>query len=238
MTTPGLHRLNVLRRTVANLIAGVQSVQSLHFDTLTETPTYAPGVVYYRDGVLNVMAEFGDVIMQVGEELQFPVVNKQGGGTTILNGQPVYVKGAQGQRLAVGLADSADLSTVQVIGLATHDIADNQNGRVTFVGAVRDLDTSSYTVGNEVYVDGLGTLTTTKPTAAGTYAAQLGIVTQAHPVQGVIHVHAPRLQYPIAGATATRPTTPRVGDIWFDTTLDQPVWWDGTQWVLSTGIAA
>jgi hypothetical protein len=125
------------------------------------------------------------------------------------------------------------------VGLATHDIATNQNGRVTFVGAVRDLDTSAWPIGSVLYVDGLGTLTDVKPTAAGTYAAQVGVVTSSHPVNGVIHVHAPRLQSTIAFPTASRPATGvRVGTAIFDTTLGRPVWWTGSGWVDATGGAA
>lgn len=234
MSSPSLTRLTRVFRDFYSAIAGRKSFSALHLTTLADTPTYEHGLVFYKDGVLNVMAEFQDVIMQVGEELQYPVVNKQ--GSTILNGQPVYISGAQGNRLAVKLAESTDLNTTEVLGLATHDILNNQNGRVTFIGAVRDLDTQAFTVGLPVYVDGLGTLTQTKPLAASSYAAEIGYVTVSHPTQGVIYCHAPRLQRFIAGPTAQRPAVNvRVGNTWFDTTLGKPIWWTGSAWVDATG---
>ena len=40
------------------------------------------------------------------------------------------------------------------------------------------------------------------------------------------------------GATAKRPSSPRAGQDWFDTTLGYPVWFDGTNWVDATGATA
>jgi hypothetical protein len=37
------------------------------------------------------------------------------------------------------------------------------------------------------------------------------------------------------GTTAERPTTVIIGQQYFDTTLGRPIWWDGTEWVDSTG---
>lgn len=38
-----------------------------------------------------------------------------------------------------------------------------------------------------------------------------------------------------AGGTASRPSEPAVGACFFDTTLSQPVWWNGTGWVDAMG---
>lgn len=40
------------------------------------------------------------------------------------------------------------------------------------------------------------------------------------------------------GTTALRPTSPSVGQFYFDTTLGFPVWWDGSDWVDATGSPA
>lgn len=37
------------------------------------------------------------------------------------------------------------------------------------------------------------------------------------------------------GTTAQRPAAPSTGYPYFDTTLSIPIWWDGTNWVDSTG---
>jgi hypothetical protein len=43
------------------------------------------------------------------------------------------------------------------------------------------------------------------------------------------------IPYRGAGATGSRPTAPAVGDQYFDTTLGQPVWWNGSAWVGADG---
>lgn len=40
---------------------------------------------------------------------------------------------------------------------------------------------------------------------------------------------------PPAGGTASRPAEPALGLCFFDTTLGQPVWWNGSAWVDATG---
>ena len=41
--------------------------------------------------------------------------------------------------------------------------------------------------------------------------------------------------YPISGATANRPPEPKVGYMYFDTTIGKPIYWNGTSWVDATG---
>jgi len=44
------------------------------------------------------------------------------------------------------------------------------------------------------------------------------------------------LATPPSGATADRPTTNLVvGDYYFDTTLNLPIWYDGTDWIDAAG---
>jgi hypothetical protein len=38
-----------------------------------------------------------------------------------------------------------------------------------------------------------------------------------------------------AGATSTRPTLHQPGESFFDTTLNKPIWWNGSHWVDATG---
>ena len=34
---------------------------------------------------------------------------------------------------------------------------------------------------------------------------------------------------------SSRPSSPKVGQPFFDTTIGKPIWWNGTEWVDSTG---
>lgn len=38
-----------------------------------------------------------------------------------------------------------------------------------------------------------------------------------------------------SGITAARPGIHAVGDVYFDTTLGLPIWWDGTNWINAAG---
>lgn len=38
-----------------------------------------------------------------------------------------------------------------------------------------------------------------------------------------------------SGITAARPTVHSVGDVYFDTTLGLPVWWNGANWINAAG---
>jgi len=45
-----------------------------------------------------------------------------------------------------------------------------------------------------------------------------------------------QLQSPMAsGPTSQRPSTPQTGYPYFDTTLSQPIWWNGSFWVDASG---
>lgn len=44
------------------------------------------------------------------------------------------------------------------------------------------------------------------------------------------------LSTPSAGITAARPNTSlQVGQFYFDTTINRPIWWDGTNWINAAG---
>lgn len=44
------------------------------------------------------------------------------------------------------------------------------------------------------------------------------------------------LSTPSAGITAARPSTGlQVGQFYFDTTINRPIWWDGTNWINAAG---
>jgi hypothetical protein len=38
-----------------------------------------------------------------------------------------------------------------------------------------------------------------------------------------------------AGATADRPASPVTGQMFFDTTLGTPIWWNGSNWIDASG---
>jgi hypothetical protein len=127
------------------------------------------------------------VTLQVGQETQIIALNNT--GATIPNGRMVYVSGASGNRVTIGLADADGVGTAGVIGMTTQDILNNQEGKVTLIGLVRDIDTSAFPAGSPVYLSTTpGLLTLTAPS----YPVPVilaGYVSRSHAVNGSILVY-------------------------------------------------
>lgn len=239
MTTPSLKRFKDLARALGwpNPFANWLDLRPSAVE-----PPFAVGRSYCNeDGILCTCTRWPDVKINHGEELQFMVVNKSGG--TILNGQPIFVFGAQGNRPKVDLPNNTNDATFITIGLATHDIPNNVEGRICTEGVVHDVNTSAWTEGVLLYVsETRGVLTDVIPPGTSYYCA-VGMVTVSHLVHGEITVHPRRFERN-AGTTANRPTVgagTRVGFNYFDTTLGRPVWRDPTSvtgWSDSAGADA
>lgn len=110
--------------------------------------------------------------LQVGQEVQWPVTNKT--GSIIPNGTVVMAAGTVGAtgRILVTPADGVTPANAKyILGIATHDIANNGNGKVTAFGKVRDLNTTGIPEGETwadediLYVSDsvIGELTNIKP---------------------------------------------------------------------------
>lgn len=139
-----------------------------YIDLTSADPAYAEGRVFYNTDThtLNVYNDRSNVTLNVGEENWIRVVNKT--GVTISNGVPVTISGSQGNRpkviLAQSHASSQDHHEFDIVGVATEDILDNEEGVVTTLGIVRGIDTSGWSPGDTLYVSSsAGQLTVTRP---------------------------------------------------------------------------
>jgi hypothetical protein len=94
-------------------------------------------------------------------ELQFTALNNT--GATITKGSPVYVSGHTTET-QVADADNSSASTMPAFGIAKDDIANGATGTIVIAGEISGINTSSFTVGDELYVGTGGALTATKPT--------------------------------------------------------------------------
>ena len=84
----------------------------------------------------------------------------------VSKGDPLYITGYNsGQnRITVAKADAADSAKMPSIGLASAAYSTNDNGRAITMGSFVDVDTSSFSEGDVLYVAATGGLTATKPT--------------------------------------------------------------------------
>lgn len=128
------------------------SVNYIDFNSALADPSYLEGRVFWnqQDHALSFHTDVSGTSIQIGQEQVTRIVNKT--GSTILNGQVVYVSGAQGNRPTVALAQADSISADKTLGVATNDIANNAEGYITLVGLVRDINTSAFTAGDRLWL--------------------------------------------------------------------------------------
>jgi len=178
-------------KAIQNSSATLSDAGGIAADTLaiSTTPTGAGGTGIFRYDTGEKVPEVGidGITLKMGVQEYVRVYNST--ASTLTKGQVVYINGAQGNRQTAALAKADAISTCTVIGVATQDIADNAEGKVTTFGYVRSYDTSTFTAGDLLYLspttDGL--LTKTAP-ASPNYNV---LVAQAlnSTANGLIYVH-------------------------------------------------
>lgn len=111
-------------------------------------------------------------------------------GATLTKGTAVYISGATGQLPTVSKAlATGDATSAQTLGVITTDLANNSNGYVTIIGLITNINTNSYTDGQQLYLSPTtaGELTATKPYAPQ-HLVYMAVVAHAHPTQGKLLV--------------------------------------------------
>lgn len=171
--------------------------------TLDTTPTGTASVATTRwndaIGISETTLKGGNVVLKNGVDLVARVVNKVSPNTTLTkaNYQAVKISGAQGQRLAVALAQANnDANSADTIGLVTETIATNQEGFIMTMGNLEGINTTGSLQG-ETWADGdvlylspttAGRLTNIKPTGATGHIVVVGYVEYSHINNGKIYV--------------------------------------------------
>lgn len=119
----------------------------------------------------------------------FEVTNNS--GVSINKADPVYISGFNNTsgKPEITKSQASDLTTFPVIGLAQSAIGDGSDGVVVISGVFSDVNTSTYTAGDLLYVATSGGLTATQPITATTNSGVVGIVSKSN-VNGVIIVGA------------------------------------------------
>lgn len=143
------------------------SVSGDYYDynaNLSANATYKEGRVFY-DNTNKTIAVYGDqsdVTLQVGQENHIRVYNNT--GSTITNGTPVDILSAiSGVPLVTPAI--AKINEGGTIGVATHNISTGSFGFVTNLGTVSDIDTSTFNIGDSLFLSNLsaGVMTNVSP---------------------------------------------------------------------------
>jgi hypothetical protein len=144
----------------SGLTANTIYTDYIDFNTTPTVPSPTGGTLYFdsNENALSYkpITNQNDVTVNLGQESLIRIYNDL--STTILNGQVLHITGATSGVPTVALANASNLGAVfteslaQSSGVATHNIPSGEYGFMTNFGIVRDLNTTAFTVGQEVFL--------------------------------------------------------------------------------------
>jgi hypothetical protein len=125
-----------------NITDGISTVDYVSFNTAS-ADIHTVGTLHWNilDDTLDLHAN--NVTYQIGQEIAPLVRNST--GALITNGTPVMFAGTDGNsgrvKIQPAIADSS-IPSSYILGVATEDIANGDDGHVTWFGKVRAIDTT------------------------------------------------------------------------------------------------
>ena len=132
------------------------------------TPTATPTGIstMYWDSAYRTVSLIdgdGDTTLQIGQEERILVHNNT--GSTLTDGQVVYVTGSTGNLPSVSLANaSSETTSAATLGVVTEGIANGADGFITVSGMVNGLNTLAFTEGDLLWLsETAGQFTNVKP---------------------------------------------------------------------------
>ena len=138
---------------------------SVSFNTSPLTTPTSLGSMYWDSAnrTVSLIDGDGDTTLQIGQEQKILVHNNT--GSTLTDGQVVYVTGSTGNLPSVALASAIIESTsAATIGVVTESIAHGADGFITTSGIVNGLNTNAFNEGDLLWLGTTaGTFSTTKP---------------------------------------------------------------------------
>lgn len=166
----------------------MSGLKSLTFNTAGGTVGLAKMVWDTTNQTIDLGIGAGSVNALLGVDSH--VLGRNTTGSTINRGEVVRVNGASSGNLTIALAQgNTDPNTANTIGIAAETIANNATGMVITSGLLRDINTSTFTAGDLLYISATtaGLLVNTIPTAPN-HAVRMGYVVSSHPSNGIIYV--------------------------------------------------
>lgn len=164
----GLKHLTVNDKGAPNGVQGLNSSGKTDYVNFEEQSSLADieGRVGYVDKALALKTDIPGSTQSLGQEFWTRVINNT--GVSIPNGTPVHSEGydAVSGRLQITVADKDDVNSSNVIGLTTSTINDGEEGFVTSLGFINDVDTSSFSTGEHLWLGASGTIVNTAPTSS------------------------------------------------------------------------
>jgi len=157
-------------------------------------PSYVEGRIFYdtHHKGLAVFSDISDVTLNVGQEMWMRVINKT--GSAITNGQVCRHAGVDGttELPKIQLAIATSLEGSRILGVATHEIADGDEGFITTFGKVGDINTSGLSLNVPIFLSDTvaGGMTTTAPDLRVQVGGALAIGTVADFMVSILNLSA------------------------------------------------
>lgn len=151
------------------------------------------------DDPVNVHSDMRDMADKVNDlltALQVPYLSldvRNQSGAEITKGTPVYITGYANGKTLISKCMASDIATFPCVGLVKATMQNNNDGMIVTVGTLESINTSSYSIGDKLYVGLSGGLVNTRPTAGSSVVA---VVAQSNATGKI-------LVSPIKGGNAT-----------------------------------
>jgi hypothetical protein len=118
------------------------------------------------------------------------VQGKNDTGGTLTKGTPVYISGqnVEGQQFTIDVADSDGSGTMPSIGILSANVNNNAMGDIVTHGKLIGIDTSGFTVGDELFIGPSGTLVNTPPTGESNLLQKIAKVIRVDGSSGQIYI--------------------------------------------------
>lgn len=159
-------------------------------DVITgDTITISDITGYLQNVVEDTTPQLGGTLDGNGFNFNGAVGFEAKAGEALSRGDAVYVSGVSGNKPVVMKADADDAAKMPAFGIAENDANLNANVEIVTFGTVYNIDTSAYSIGDELYVSTTpGVLTATPPTGESAKLQNLGKVIRSHASAGSIKV--------------------------------------------------
>jgi len=161
-------------------------ISSIQFD-LTPAISSAEGKLYWNDDdkTLNLGLTGGSVL-QIGQEII--IRGKNVSGSTINDSSVVYIKSATGEFPDMDLANASKTSGSMTLAVATQNVNNNAYGYFTTFGLVRNINTSSWSAGTELFLDDTNGGLTSDKLSHPNFRIKIGHVVKSHATEGSVFV--------------------------------------------------
>jgi len=181
----------VVTLTAANVgaLASGDNVSELVNNSGYLTSTLSADITVDTDGAYDLgteSARLGLTFSDLDGAVTFKATNAS--GAQITKGAAVYIAGVSGDVPTVALAD-ADAAAMPCAGLAAETANSGAAIRIVSFGNLTDVDTSSFSLGDTLYIDTTaGALTATPPAGESAKIQNIGKVIRVHATSGIIKV--------------------------------------------------